>query len=182
MDRENEIVVKLLDCSEQKISEFKDQIVDSPVIAFEKAASRIATYASTVSPGCAITAIQGKSSLGYRVTRNGQVGFISTAHGIGLYDYVTIPGNQFGYCTMRQYSGTVDAVFIEDRFTASYSSTMTGTSVKLKTTVSPIMNGLNIYKSGDASGVTSGWVISSSTVITTVDNVTLRDVVANNCY
>lgn len=178
-DKENNIVVKLLDCSEQKLSEFKAQVVNSPAVVFEEVAERVSTYASPC-PGMKILANGGGGSLGYRVTRMGEVGYISSAHGVDLYDYVAVPTiGMFAYCTMWQYSGSVDASFLQDR-ASDYSPIIEGTSIRLDAYAQNVFTGLNVYKSGDATGVTSGWVTSSSTEIFTSDNVRLTDVAESN--
>lgn len=177
MDKENNIVVKLLDCNEQKIAEFKELVINSSAVSFKETVTRVTPYASVATPGIKILSYGGGGSLGYRVTRSGQVGYISSAHGVSLYNYIALDGNQFGYCTMRQYSGPIDASFSEDRFTADYSPIINGTSTRLSTSVQdPIV----IYKSADATGVTSGWVTSSNSQYTTTDGVYLSDIAGTN--
>lgn len=109
-------------------------------------------------------------------------GYVKNGLMAGITGSYTFDGNQFGYCTMRQYSGSVDASFSEDRFTANYSSTINGTSTRLSTTVQNPIAGLNVYKSGDATGVTSGWITSTSAKVYTSDNVSLSDLIETNLY
>ena len=184
MDRENNIVVKLLDCSDQKISEFKDQVIDSEFIVFEETASKVSPF-STFSPGDKLDSSARGGSFGYRVTRYGQTGYISSAHGVDLYTVIVADGYQVGYCSMRQYSGSVDASFSEDLYVLDYSPTIAGTSTRLDGSVQDPYSGMNIYKSGTASQVTSGWVISTSTTAVSGsgnDKILLRDVVSTTCH
>lgn len=180
MDKENKITVKLLDYNEQKIAEFQKMVTDSPAITFEKAEGRIKPYYGVVCPGYEILGVVGGFSLGYRAIRYGVEGYVTAGHGVKYNELIAADGIQFAKCTDWQYSGNVDAAFCESKNTVDYSNRINGTSISLGSSIQDPISGLLIYKSGKASGVTSGFLISSSTQIWTTDNVKLTDIASAN--
>ena len=179
MDKENAIVVKLYDCSEDEINKFKMNIVDSPAIRYEMQDKEIEPY-STVSPGSTITC-NGTFSLGYRVKRMNVEGYITAAHGINENQFLNVgmSGDQFAYCTYRQWSGTVDAAFCESTYLADYSNIIEYTSIALNNTYGDIVTGAVISKSGYATKNTTGMIISSSSsIVDKTTGIRLTDVAA----
>ena len=186
MDIQNCIVVKLYDCSEQRIDEFKSNVVESPAIVFEKQEKPLELYAGVnVCPGMTIhTTVP--FSLGYRVSRGGQIGFITAAHGVSMGQKIgegISTGLAFATCTYRQWSGTVDAAFCvgDNDIIDSYSNIIKYTSLPLGNTYGTILAGTAVYKSGYKTQNTSGMITSTNSQ-TTIDGITITDLAMANYY
>lgn len=78
-DSENRIIVKLDDLSDESIKEFKENVCDSAVIKFEQGCGPIETEVN-VNAGDKISFSGGSASVGYRVKRDGVVGFVTAGH------------------------------------------------------------------------------------------------------
>lgn len=103
-------------------------------------------------------------SIGYRVKRNGQEGFITAGHVASAGTYITYEngfGSTIGKCEVSVYSGSVDAAFVKAT-NASYAltNTINGTNNVLSTTISEPGEGTMINKCGARTGLTSGKIIS----------------------
>lgn len=180
MDIQNNIVVQLKDCSEEKISEFKTKVIDSPAIIFEKQKDPLNLY-STIYPGATIN-YDRPFSLGYRVIRNGEEGYITAAHGVSLGQFIKIGVSgreQFAQCTDWQWGGTLDAAFCSSTYSATYSNTIAYTSLPLSNSYGVIVAGGGVYKSGYATGNTYGNIISTYTQ-TTIDGKTVTDLASSS--
>lgn len=182
MDIQNYIMVKLYDCNEQKIDEFKSNIIDSPAIVFEKEDESLDLYAGVnVCPGMTIhTTVP--FSLGYRVSRGGEIGFITAAHGVNLGQKIgegPLSGLAFATCTYRQWSGTVDAAFClaDNDIIDSYSNIIKYTSLPLGNAYGTILAGTTVYKSGYKTQN-----ITSTNSQTTIDGITITDLAMANYY
>ena len=182
-DIDNRIAVGLLDNSTNQIDEFKRSIVNSPVITFEKTEKKIIPYYLTNGyPGSGLVSPVGTQTLGFRASRYGRTGYVTTAHGVQYNDNVSVNGYIWGKCTERQYSGSVDAAFCEEdpNQYVTYSNRINGSSLNLSSSIRNVTAGMLISKSGNATGVTSGSVISTSTDATFsigTSSVKLTDVV-----
>ena len=182
MDMSNDIVVKLFDCSEDKINEFKTKIIDSPAIIFEKQDKSISLY-SSIYPGATINCTA-PFSLGYRVYLNGEEGYITAAHGVNLGQFIKIGQTgkeQFAKCTGWRWEGTLDAAFCTSTYIADYSKTIAYTSLPLGNSYGIIVAGNAIYKSGYASQNTQGYIISTS-AFTSIEGKVITDLISSNCY
>lgn len=165
-DIDNRIAVGLLDNSTNQIDEFKRSIANSPAITFEKTERKIIPYNITNGyPGSGLVSPAGTQTLGFRASRYGKTGYVTTAHGVQYNDNVSVNGYILGKCTERQYSGSVDAAFCEEdpNQYVTYSNQINGTSINLSSSIRNATAGMLISKSGNATGVTSGSVISTST-------------------
>lgn len=165
-DIDNRIAVGLLDNSTNQIDEFKRSIANSPAITFEKTERKIIPYYITNGyPGSGLVSPAGTQTLGFRASRYGKTGYVTTAHGVQYNDNVSVNGYILGKCTERQYSGSVDAAFCEEdpNQYVTYSNQINGTSINLSSSIRNATAGMLISKSGNATGVTSGSVISTST-------------------
>lgn len=181
MDMGNNIVVKLYDCSKEKINEFKTNIIDSPAIIFEKQDQPITLY-SSVYPGATINCTV-PFSLGYRVSLKGEEGYITAAHGVNLGQFIKIGQTgkeQFAKCTDWQWSGNLDAAFCASTYIADYSKTIAYTSLPLGNSYGIIVVGNVIYKSGYATRNTRGTITSTSS-FTSIDGKVITDLIASSC-
>ena len=176
MDKQNNILVRLYDCSKEKIDEFKANVVNSSAIYFEKQEEPLQTY-ETVSPGSSIYC-NGSFSLGYRVNKNGTEGFITAAHGVNEGQFILIGSNssgaQFARCTDWQWDVNIDAAFCESTYYADYSNIIAYTSLPLANSYGNIIAGAYVYKSGHATKSTYGTIQSTNTQ-TTIQGHTIRD-------
>lgn len=181
MDMENNIVVKLFDCSEDKINEFKTKVIDSPAIIFEKQDKPISLY-SSVYPGITIN-WAAPFSLGYRVDINGEEGYITAAHAVELGQFIKIGETgkeQFAKCTGWRWEGTLDAALCTSTYIADYSNIIAYTSLPLGNSEGMVIAGNFMYKSGYATKNTRGTIISTSSQ-TKIDQKVITDLIATNC-
>lgn len=123
----NCIVIGLLEFSEKRISEFRENISDSPAIKFEAASGYNSIESKfQLSPGTFVRnsksiyqdRINTTASLGYRATMSdGSKGFVVSGHflweGGSLYYPITEEGpfEFIGSCVKSQTSGKIDAAF-----------------------------------------------------------------------
>jgi hypothetical protein len=167
-DRDNRIVVELLDVSDDAVAVFKKQVMDSPALVFNKAAGRVVPDIN-VNCGSGISRYSsgGVASVGYRVKKNSVTNYIITAGhnftstGTGAKAY--IDGAEVGYCTARVMSNC-DAALV--RITnSSYTATNIlndSPAYSLGTLVTAATVGATIFKEGIASENTSGTCIATN--------------------
>lgn len=127
MEADNSIVVELLECTEEKINEFKENLINSPMIKFNQAKGFGSTEATTTfEPGTKVYCTKHNSSvehssaaLGYRVMKgDGTKGVVVSGHfmheGNGLYAMNNDQKYEIiGSCIDSQESGSIDAAFCE---------------------------------------------------------------------
>lgn len=105
----NRVVVELKDYSEQTIKEFKENVIDSPIIYFSEP-REIIEYAS-FKAGEGIPGLG--CSIGFRAKLNGSEGFVTAAHCVsGVNEVVPL----FGTVKKYRKSGNVDAAWIDLNF------------------------------------------------------------------
>lgn len=174
MSKENLVKVGLLDCSDQKIKEFKENIADSPAVIFERA--EIVEPYYVLDPGSYISTTSGSFSTGYRAMGQYNAdGFVTAAHavkqvGVGIYNSSR---ELLGTSYSLKYGGTVDAAFIRSSTLADMTNYIPGTGLRYKqTSLDPIV-GLVIYKIGQATSISSGNITSDNSAYMTSDRVWL---------
>ena len=180
-DSENRIIVKLDDLSEESIKEFKENVCDSAVIKFEQGCGPIETEVN-VNAGDKISFSGGSASVGYRVKRDGVVGFVTAGHAANsVGKSIMYNGTTIASCEATQQSGNADAAFCAiTNSDYSPTNTLSGTSNTLSTTISEPGVGTVINKIGMKTGHTSGKVLSTNVTITfssgaTISNLTSAD-------
>lgn len=180
----NCVVVNILEMTDEKIELFKQCIIDDECIQFENVDKEEEIYeeSTTLNGGRAIYFIKDgntcRGSLGFRAKRttsNGvEYGFVTAGH-VGQYVGLRIYANSsctklIGVVRKRQYSGSVDAAFVEvtnsdyvigNKVRYSDSAGNTG-GVTLNTTASDPVRNQTVYKSGSSTYLTSGKVTSTS--------------------
>src|SRR5699024_1649940 len=110
-DSENRIIVKLDNLSEESIQEFKEQVSDSDAIEFRQGNGPIQTEVN-VAAGSGISCSGGFASMGYRVKRNGIVGFVTAGHAANsVGKSIKYNDTVFASCKVTQQRGKVDAGF-----------------------------------------------------------------------
>lgn len=170
-DKSNCIFVELNDCSTDAINDFKNEVCDSETIIF-KASSGEAEKETKIKAGRKIICNNSYGSVGYRVKRNGHIGFITAGHMGEKDDDVYIGSTKIGKIKARKESGSVDAAFVRvtnDDYTPS--NILKGTSNKLSTTISEPGVGTVINKLGATTGATTGKILSKNVTVT-LDGIT----------
>ncbi|EHL06573.1 hypothetical protein HMPREF0322_02622 [Desulfitobacterium hafniense DP7] len=166
-DRDNNIVVELNEMNEEQIELFKKQVIDSPIITFEKS-SGTPVKEVDVNPGQKISSASNvDGSMGYRAKKDGVVGLVTAGHLAFLNEGIKVDGNNIGRVTAKQESGSVDAAFVEITYSGyTPTNTLNGTSNTLSTTISQPGVGTVINKLGFRTGATSGKVLSTNVTVT----------------
>lgn len=170
-DEENCIFVELSDFNEASVQAFKENVCDSDVIKFKESSGE-AEAETNINAGRKIETSSAYASVGYRVKRNGNVGFVTAAHLGNVDTNISVNGTVVGKIKKRQRSGSVDAAFVRvtnDDYTPT--NTLQGTTNKLSTTISEPGAGTVINKLGASTGATTGKVLSTNATLT-VDGIT----------
>lgn len=180
-DSENRVIVKLDDLSDESVKEFKENVCDSDVIEFEPG-SGPAKAEVNVNAGDKISYSGGSASIGYRVKRNGVVGFVTAGHAADSEGKsIKYNDTAFASCEKSQRKGNVDAAFCKiTNSSYSLTNTLSGTSNTLSTTISEPGVGTVINKIGMTTGHTYGKILSTNVTVTfasgdTISNLTSAD-------
>lgn len=168
MDRDNRIVVELLNLNETSISTVKKLSSNSSALVFKQSQGKLKLEVN-LNPGCGeVYTISPPSagSFGFRARRisDSRVGMVTSGHVIGLGLNTYYNGSIIGVCSASQESGTIDAAFIPISNLASFTPTNTlcGTSNTLSTTTSQPGVGTTINKIGVETNATSGTILSTN--------------------
>lgn len=157
----NRVVAELKEFTDETIDEFRKNVIDSPMVSFDKA--RAYKDISEVNPGKGfVSSVSKICSYGYRAKMNSGVtaveGIVTAGHCFsGLGNTITGVGTVIKY----SYSGTLDAAFVANNSNATLTNLITvpatGYTASLSTTVnsSPVV-GQTISKYGKTTGLTSG--------------------------
>lgn len=163
---ENKVVVELNSYSEDAIKEFKENVMDSPMISFSQGSSYVAT--ANVNPGAGYTSSYNQfCSYGYRAklnTNTANVGIVSAGH---CFSGVNNTINGVGTVTKHRNDGTLDAAFIETSNGVTPTNTLNSKPpfsnyTTLSTEVVNVYSGLRISKLGNKTGYTQGIVLDAS--------------------
>lgn len=179
-DENNRVIVKLDELSDEAINNFKENVCDSDAIVFEQG-NGPAQLEVNVNAGSSISTDSATASVGYRVKRNGTVGFVTAGHFTSAGNTVYCNGTSFAKCDVSQQSGNVDGAFCSiSNSNYSLTNTLAGTSNTLSTKISEPGVGTVINKIGQTTGHTSGKVTSTDVTITfssgkTISNLTAAD-------
>lgn len=183
----NEVSVSIKECSDEKIALFQKYVIDSEHIVFNSGEALV-NEVSYIKPGQSIQIkINGTKypySMGFRCKKlnsNGtyMYGFVTAAHYFVERNNPVYVGNvQIGSVQSVSYAngGNVDASFVQvtnanyDCTTTIYSS---GTSLIGGSGIAH--EGETVAKAGNATGVTTGIVLSESDWVTSVDGKTIYD-------
>lgn len=180
-DSENRVIVKLDNLSNESIAEFKENVCDSDAIEFEQGYGPIKTEVS-VTAGSKISYSGGSASVGYRVKKDGVVGFVTAGHAANsVGKTINYNGTAFATCQATQQGGNADAGFCKIT-NSSYSptNTLSGTSNVLSTTISEPGVGTTINKIGMSTGHTSGTILSTNVTATFDTGATISNLTTAN--
>lgn len=162
----NRVIVELNNYTEKEIENFKDEVIDSPVVSFKNTAGF--KTISTVNPGAGFTSstYQG-CSYGYRArTASGQEGVVTAAHCFKdkTNGSITLVGSVKNW----KCAGTMDAAFVQNTKGATLTNNFArnyplGNIANLSTNVvSSFYSGQKIAKLGVKTGFTLGSVNAPS--------------------
>ena len=119
LPNKNRIFIELNDCNEEKITQFKGLVMDSPMLVFEKSVDKIMAHAE-VYPGEECQG-SGVGSFGYRARSNGSNGIVASGHVVRSYgESVYGPEGFIGTCTNTMIGGSVDAAFVQANNPSNY--------------------------------------------------------------
>lgn len=149
---ENVVFVRLKDCSDSKINDFKNKVLNSPMLKFVQSEGDVVAE-ETLVPGAAIKATS-TGSFGYRARLNGKNGFVTSGHvartvGGTVYKDFDIPSSSeaIGICKASTIGGSVDAAFVE--LTGGYTAgNVTSLNTTISSTVEYPFQGASVYKEG----------------------------------
>lgn len=165
--KNNYVVVELKEFSEVKINEFKQKIIDSPVV-FLKQGELISNY-KNLNPGAVWTTPSGGScSFGYRAQLGvgGRKGIVSAGHCVSNGIGTVING--IGTVAKRKVGGNIDAAWIETTSTSNVPTNNFNSSYSLpsslisKNVLTSFITGQILAKIGYSSGFTTGKVTSTN--------------------
>ena len=161
---QNLVIVELKENSDIMQEMFKREVIDSDLIKFVEKEENINT-ATTLKAGQGIPSdiTNNFCSVGYRAKVNGKEGYITAGHCVKELNSVIYTGK----VTKYQYSGKVDAAFIEVNSSFSLSNSLKYYlspvfSVRTVTTSQKITVGMKVAKSGVTTQYTSGKVVSNN--------------------
>ena len=193
-DMNNSVVVCMAAMSDDKIKAFKKTISNEESISFEQI-DELTNETTTLKTGQEIKIdVSGTYylySIGFRAYKSTSAGtiygFVTSAHSNSVGDDVYDPsGNLIGVVEDREYSGDVDAAFVEITEdydvsnTIKYSDSSGGTTgadtISGSYYITSIATGSTVYKCGRSTYLTSGSVKSSSSSWTVNGN-TFTDLV-----
>lgn len=164
-DFENSVMVGLEEAGLSNIMAFKSAVCDSDALAFSVAAPNSVETDYRLYPGGGLS----NGSIGFRAVKRQNnketYGFVTAAHCYNPGDSVGYPDNPyllFGTASsLWQYSGNLDAVFIESDY--DFSMDINGTDEKLRSAIDgALAQGDSVLKSGKRTGATTGIIRSFS--------------------
>ncbi len=183
-ERNNRICVLLTDTSSENLEAFRIHLSDYDRITFEKS-GHVVAQSSTLQPGDYIRTGLGSGSIGYRCSYQGtsstQYGFVTAAHlagSVGQSVYVTPEGTTPIICgTVRrlQYSGAVDAAFVETSNGYSISNQTPAGKLIVSSWFTHVPEGTSVILHGRTSGEKSGVVRNNSFSFTTEDGIDMAE-------
>ena len=185
LDSANVVVVELLEYSPAKIEEFKRNVSDSPAIRFESAEddqpvgilqenAKVERDITELYPGFGISnSINAHGTIGYRVTCNNAIGFMTAGHVVALNEIVkNSEGTKIGVGDLYDYKdgGTVDAAFVKVDDSSMLTNKFGTTGSNISTEIaaeSLLVEGAKIVKFGGTTFYSEGEILSPNVAVTT---------------
>lgn len=159
-DVTNTVEVNLLNCSDDNIELFKNNILDSPMISFAKAHGEI-EITMDINPAAEIRSNGHAASVAYRAMKSGgKYGFVTAGHFVSVEDTVKIGTIPVAVCRNSKYSnGTIDAAWCEaiNPHSPSNITNITFTELSTQTVATPGVK-TYVYMEGFKSGFQRGLV------------------------
>lgn len=162
---ENKLFVDLRNCTEDKITQFENTILNSPMLKFRNSEGVIIAQEG-IAPGSGLKATS-TGSFGYRGRRSGQVGMVTSGHvartiGGSVYKNVGVPfpSDLLGSCATSFIGGSVDAAFIV--LNSPYTpGNYTSWGTTISSTVEYPFQNATVYKEGN-NGFSTGNVTATN--------------------
>lgn len=191
-DKENKVVVKLAQCSNDKIQAFKNLVLNSQIINFEESAEMSQVHANMNCGSEFEYRLYGKyyyGSVGYRVKDFSDECIIVSAHVVTtLGQPIYYNGIEAGTCVDRQMSGSIDAALCRIT-TSSYTPTniIEGTSISLPTAIATPLSGVMVNMRGKTTQtVVTGNIVNTNATETFAlpggGSITLSGIVSASYY
>ena len=160
-ERNNRLVVQLLDTRDSLIELFQKSVLDSSMIVFEKSLG-LPTPCTNINPGGTIRSTGGSGSVAYRAKKAGVAGIVTAGHVVlakGNDAYVGT--TKIGKVTAFQMNGNTDAAFVEITNSSYVGTNSAPGSVTLSTTCSNPAVGTQVVAYGQTTKETIGKVLST---------------------
>lgn len=162
-EQENRVKVLVEKLDDEIVQRFKNVVSADDCIVFQEEKNN---YKPTIAlnPGSVVNMLNaGHGSMGFKVKRNGVVGFLTAAHVVNLGSNVyTTGGALLGNCTTRYLGSVCDAAYVQIT-NANY--TPTGSLPGNYTLTANMSNppvGTTIHKIGATTKSTSGTIINTN--------------------
>lgn len=161
----NQIVVELINCTEQEIKNFKEKVIDSPIVVFVEAEKNVPF--ADILPGAGFVYLNNQCSYGYRakIGLSNFAGIVTAGH-----CFYQVGNELSGIGTVRylQKSGNLDAAFIETNSGVNPSNTLAVTIspganyLSPSETMTSFTVGTAVGKIGYSTGYTYGTITSTN--------------------
>lgn len=164
---DNRLVVKLGECTDEKIMQFRNQIMDSPLFSFNEQVE-ISKFYIDLQPGYPVNDGAYQGGVGYRArSSNGKAGIVTAGHllnrvGKPLYLNAGGTSNKLGNASHSIVGGTIDAAFCPIDNTSLYklSNKTKFSNITLIPQIGYVTQGLMLMMDGSVSNVSDGEVIN----------------------
>ena len=169
-DMQNLVGVTMEHADQISFADFQNEVLKDDGILFLQN-SRASGNQSNVD--CGSHAPYG-SSMAYRAKLNGNAGFVTAAHGVGQVNSIVRASDNssvIGTVKARREEGSTDAAFIQTNSSYVPTNTITSGGTLGLTPWDPVA-GATVFKIGHASGLTCGYITSTSYVYTDNSGVT----------
>jgi streptogrisin B len=191
-DKENKVVVKLAQCTDDKIQAFKNRVLDSQIVSFEESTEMSQAH-TNINCGSEIEykpyGYYYTGSMGYRVKDFSDECIIMSAHVVTTIGQpIYYRGIEVGSCVDRQMSGSIDAALCRiSNFSYTPTNTVEGTSITLPTSIATPLSGVMVNMRGKTTqSVVTGNIVNTNATETfnlpSGGSVTLSGVVSASYY
>lgn len=184
-DRNNRIVIELRDCSSDRVLDFKNSVINSPMIVFEQSLNEPVEH--SLRSGSPVywnrNGVLYQATMGYRAMLSGVVGWVTAAHAFQQGESVyNISSQQVGMCRKHVYQGSVDAAFCQSLGGDSTPELGLVGGASLSSSTTPIVVGMPVTMYGSKTGSNWGSITNSSMSLPTESGVYLSDVAMASYY
>lgn len=183
---QNRVIVHLTEYNDERIREFRSDVIDSPTIAFKELSDKWEDAALTIKSGSKyyVGSSTTFGSFGYRAKKFGGNGFVTSGHVISSGQTATTNSGSttIGTCILSQVNNSVDAAYISAASGVTPSNTIAIDGGTLTaSTYNPIF-GETVNLMGATTLGTSGIVTAISVSVSDYNTgVTTSDLIGINC-
>ncbi|MDO5524492.1 MAG: hypothetical protein Q4F85_00185 [Prevotella sp.] len=183
---QNRVIVHLTEYNGVRVKEFKDNVIDSPVLVFKELSDKWEDVALAIRSGSKyyVGSSTTFGSFGYRAKKFGGNGFITSGHVISSGQIATTNNGSttLGTCILSQVNNNVDAAYVSAASGVSPSNTIAIDGGTLSaSTYNPIF-GETVNLMGATTLGTSGLVTAINVSVYDIKTgVTTNDLIGVNC-